>query len=255
MTRKADWEAAAEMFMSAERKRLGGPPTPDEVVAYLRGELPPREAARVRSLLVYYPELTDLLSDSEPADGAAEVLTEDELEANRAALHRRIALSNVVIQPLRPARRYHAWLAAAAASLVIAVPVAQWQYARSLERELSEPQVQEARVQLTALHPRGDPAPAQPTITLPADKDAYLLELNVAGAPPYADYRIALVAADEQPPRTLWTKSGVRPQDDTIHLTVRRSFLEPGRYRLDVYCSDGSRQQFLDRHWIEVPKS
>lgn len=63
MITKRDWDNALDTWVEAERERLGGPPSPEDVVAYLSGELPPAEAARVRALLVYYPELTPLLTE------------------------------------------------------------------------------------------------------------------------------------------------------------------------------------------------
>jgi len=56
-----DWDAALDAWAIAERERLGGPPTPEEILAFRRGELSPDEADRVRALLVYDPELTELL--------------------------------------------------------------------------------------------------------------------------------------------------------------------------------------------------
>lgn len=61
MTTKAEWNAALDSWVAEERDRLGGPPSPEEVVAYLSGELSGDAGARVRALLVYYPELTPLL--------------------------------------------------------------------------------------------------------------------------------------------------------------------------------------------------
>lgn len=63
MITKDDWNDALDAWIVEERERLGGPPSPEDVVAYLSGELPPSDAARVRALLVYYPELTPLLSE------------------------------------------------------------------------------------------------------------------------------------------------------------------------------------------------
>lgn len=62
MITKNDWTEALDAWIVAERERLGGPPTPEEVVAYTCGELAGAEAARVKALLVYYPELTPLLT-------------------------------------------------------------------------------------------------------------------------------------------------------------------------------------------------
>jgi hypothetical protein len=61
MITKNDWDAALDAWVAEERERLGGPPSRDELAAYLSGELPPAEEARVRALLVYYPGLTPLL--------------------------------------------------------------------------------------------------------------------------------------------------------------------------------------------------
>lgn len=58
-----DWNDALDAWIAEERERLGGSPTPEEIVAFLRGELSPAEAARVQALLVYTPELTPLLSE------------------------------------------------------------------------------------------------------------------------------------------------------------------------------------------------
>ena len=62
MITKDDWNAALDTWVAAERERLGGPPAPAEIVAYVRGELPAEDAERVQELLVYYPDLTPLLS-------------------------------------------------------------------------------------------------------------------------------------------------------------------------------------------------
>ena len=58
-----DWNEALDAWTAEERERLGGPPSREDVAAYLRGELAPADAARVRALLVYYPELTPLLTE------------------------------------------------------------------------------------------------------------------------------------------------------------------------------------------------
>ena len=67
MITKTDWDDALDAWVDGECERLGGPPPQEQIVAYLRGELPPEEAARVRALLVYYPELTPLLTQQPPA--------------------------------------------------------------------------------------------------------------------------------------------------------------------------------------------
>ena len=63
MITRNDWDDALDAWVEEERERLGGPPSPREIAGYLRGELSTAERARVRALLVYYPELTPLLDE------------------------------------------------------------------------------------------------------------------------------------------------------------------------------------------------
>jgi hypothetical protein len=65
---RSEWLAVAEEFMAEEFERLGGPPTPEEVVAYAKGTLSEEEANRVRALLVYEPALTDVLAEPAPQE-------------------------------------------------------------------------------------------------------------------------------------------------------------------------------------------
>ena len=68
MSSEQPWDGVLEDWVAAERERLGGPPTAEEVMAFREGRLSAEDAARVRALLVYYPELTSLLGEEEPMD-------------------------------------------------------------------------------------------------------------------------------------------------------------------------------------------
>lgn len=61
MTTRKDFDAAVESWAAGKRERLGGPPSSEEIAAYLRGDLSPEEHERVRTLLVLHPELNDFL--------------------------------------------------------------------------------------------------------------------------------------------------------------------------------------------------
>lgn len=70
---KEAWLAAADDFSRMEFERLGGPATPEEVAAYAAGELTEQEAARVRTLLVCDPCMSDVLLEPDelpPSDDA-----------------------------------------------------------------------------------------------------------------------------------------------------------------------------------------
>ncbi len=129
MITKNDWNDALDAWVEEERERLGGPPSPEEVVAYVSGALAPPDAARVRALLVYYPEMTDLL--------------DERIEAPRA--------------PWRSeALRFYAIAATFVIAVLTGVIVQQ-------QREITRPVVHSSRYTLTAFHSRGT-APVQEMI-------------------------------------------------------------------------------------------
>lgn len=135
MITKTDWDEALDAWIDGERERLGGPPSPEDVVAFLGGELSPAEAARVRALLVYYPELTPLLDER--------------------------------IEKPRRARALQ--LYAIAATFAVALLAADAIHQRLKSRH---PVVPSTAYELTALRARGDTGPAY---ALPAGQQRYLI--------------------------------------------------------------------------------
>ncbi|HEX7152541.1 MAG TPA: hypothetical protein VF618_13720 [Thermoanaerobaculia bacterium] len=57
MITKNEWDEAIDDYLAAERERLGPPPTAEELAAYRRGALSEEGAARVRALLVCWPDV------------------------------------------------------------------------------------------------------------------------------------------------------------------------------------------------------
>jgi hypothetical protein len=86
MITKDDLHDALDEWILDERERLGGRPTDQQIVAFLRGELEPAEAARVQALLAYYPELTPLLKERSDKDRAARKRTAMKVYAGAATL-------------------------------------------------------------------------------------------------------------------------------------------------------------------------
>jgi hypothetical protein len=86
MITKDDLHDALDEWILDERERLGGRPTDSQIVAFLRGELEPAEAARVQALLAYYPELTPLLKERVGKDRAARKRTAMKVYAGAATL-------------------------------------------------------------------------------------------------------------------------------------------------------------------------
>jgi hypothetical protein len=198
MMTKHEWNAALDAWVTAERERLGGPPTPEEVVAYTRGTLVGEEAARVRALLVYYPELTPLLEENAP-----------------------------------PAPRSFRHLLPIAAGLIIALlGVLLIESRRELART-NEPYVHESRHELRTSRTRGVRGAGLPAYELPAGEERYVLALSAAGMRANHAYRIEIVDASSS--AIVWSKAGVRPIDGAFEIAVPREFLREGVYRVNVW--------------------
>src|SRR5262249_33149361 len=99
MIRKEDWDAAYREQIAGGQKRVGPPPTFEQVEALSRGELPEPEAERVRETLSYYPDLLRVLTEPFPSVADA-VLTDQEIEADLARIRERARQRN------RPSPRF-----------------------------------------------------------------------------------------------------------------------------------------------------
>jgi len=235
-----------------ERERLGGPPTPEDLVAYARGELSESEAARIRRLLVAYPEFADVLVQTEPEPGA-KVLTPDELAHDWAALKQRIAAEWIVQQ--QPPIRVPAPVLAAvpkppivsrvmpvAAALCITVLAAWLVESRltieRLTREREAPRVHAVRHELTPI-PRDRGRGAPEPYPLPVGEENYLLVPLLYEHVPGAAYRLDVVDVRSTPPRIVWSSRIPQRRDETLEVSVPRAFFHAGiTYRLDLYRVD-----------------
>ncbi|MFP5287044.1 MAG: hypothetical protein ACLGI9_14985, partial [Thermoanaerobaculia bacterium] len=81
--------------MAAKREELGGPPTPEELLAYRDGRLDPAARQSVEARLALHPDAARALADLaafpevEPAPGTAE-LSDEEVEARWMALREKL---------------------------------------------------------------------------------------------------------------------------------------------------------------------
>lgn len=217
-----DWNAALDAWIAAERDRLGGPPSIEQVVACVRDELADADAERVRALLVYYPELTPLLEDATPVE-----------------------------QFTRPAPRVHRpWAIAAGVTIALLTGLAvesRWELA-ALSRK---PYIHESRHELRPMRMRGGALP--PPYELPANEDRYLLAPMLIEQADYRDYRIDLVDVAEE--KVIWSTAGVQPVNGVFELAIPRKFLRETSYRIDVYGLAGDKAHALESFRFRVPRS
>jgi hypothetical protein len=226
MITKNDWDAALDAWVTEERERLGGPPTPEEVVAYTRGELADAEAARVRALLVYYPELTSLLLD----------------DADAPALPKRWTPHSLLrFMPL------------AAGLLIALLTVLLIQSRGELARSAQEnrtPYVHQTRYELQALQSRG--VGELPVYELPPGEERYLLALTLLSETAYERYRIDIVAISGGRSNVVSTMKTVRPAEGTLELSVPRPLIQSGTFRIDVYGIEGDRTERVESFRIRI---
>src|SRR5262245_53707110 len=116
------------------------PPTSEEMLAYVRGELSEAEEERFRDRLIGYPELVRTLTAPFPADGAKpgddDYLSDQEYARHWTAMQQRMSHNNVV--PIRhAAARVWQSVAAIAAALNVVFGALYWQ----AHVELGQPRV------------------------------------------------------------------------------------------------------------------
>ncbi|HYC93137.1 MAG TPA: hypothetical protein VEO54_28285 [Thermoanaerobaculia bacterium] len=216
MSTKSDWQHVNQQLMADQRARLGDPPTSDELLAYMRGELSEAEEERIRDLLVCYPELARSLAEPFPEKPGFTV----------------------------PAVTLYRSVAAIAAAVALLFGFLLWRNAQ----DVTDPRVSWKAV---TLMPDGSRGVEQPII-LKRDTD-YLLAPAILDQRRFAEYRVDLVSTGAKPERVVWSGTRERRQDDTFVVDVQRSYLKPGRYQLVVYGIEGSRSEQLARYSIRVP--
>ena len=226
MIRKSELDGVIDELNEEDRRTLGEPPTFEELQAYAKGELSPEEEARVRALLVCYPELARTMTLTFAEDGDA---------------------ANVV-----PFRRRHSVWTAVAAVLAIVFAGLYWQAeskARRLGRELASPQLAPAE---QILLPDGSRGPDGAT-TVSATGDSLVLVATLINEARYPSYRLEIRDAGAKP---LWSRSGLQPREnDTFAIVVPHAFLPPGRYQVVVHGLEGGRETQVASYSIRIPDS
>lgn len=251
MTNDADWQAVQQEMTAEERRKLGEPPTAEEMLAYTRGELSAEDAGRVRAWLVCNPDLARALMQPFPSDdakpGDPDFLAPEELARQWASLQQRIHDSS---KPAARVLRFPSRWTALAAALALVFAGLYWQAesrARRLGRELHEPRALESQLLL----PDGRRGAEQAT-PLTANGERFVLDLALFNAARFETYRVEISGeAQTRPP---WRSAAIRAADEeTLSVDVSRMYLKPGRYRIVVYGIEGAREERLDSYTLRVP--
>lgn len=249
MITKADWDTIQHELFEVDQQSLGDPPTVEEMLAYARGELAPRDEERIRRLLVDYPELAHALTAPFPEDdampGDAGYLSDDEITSRfmdfRAALPEADADPNAV-------RFWRRWTAAIAAMLALVVAGTIFEVHR-LRVALRAPQATSAEIVLSPDGQRGRPMLPPKLATM---ADSTLLVLPLVGPASFVEFRLEIATEGGE---VAWRSSTLRvvDNDDTLTILLPRAFLRPGKYKVLLYGLDGTHEEQLATYPLRVP--
>jgi hypothetical protein len=221
MNTKSNWQEA--------------PPTAEEMLAYMRGELSAADEEWVRERLIGYPELVRTLTA--PFPEAAEPGDPDYLsDAEFASRWNR-----------NPGRVLQFWPAFGAIAATLAVV-----FAALFVRERAELSRPRAASEYQALLPDGQRGSGDKPMTVTATGDSYLFVVAVIGQPAFDDFRLQIVDA-AKPEEPLWKSRTLRRgPNDTFTILVPRAFLKPGKYQVVLDGVSGARQERVATYTFRV---
>jgi hypothetical protein len=238
MTTKSNWQAVHDQMTAEDRRRLGEPPTGDEVLAYMNGELSEAEEARVRALLVAYPELARTLTHPFPAEGEGEAFSEEELSKHFAELQERIHPTSGRVLPFRAASA----ALAAVATLALVFGGLLW----DTRRELGRPRL---GVEVQELSPEGRRGGRETAEVVAVAGQPFDLKISVREQQEYPAYRLDII---EESGRIIGTLGpAARTESETFTIIVPRG-LRAGRYAVVLHGVDGSRERNVATYRFRV---
>jgi anti-sigma factor RsiW len=243
MTTKSELSAANQDLIAEKRASLGEPPSAEEVLAYTRGELAPDEEARIRELLIAYPDLARTLTTPFPEGaepGHPDYLSEHEFARHWKALRKRRQRPNGGLQFWRS-------FSVVAASVAVALGAMLWH----AETELKKPQAVWEQQELFSDSHRG--IEGEPNKLTP-NGESYLLVPGLGTDLGADKLRVDILDMAANPPRTVWSSNAIsRTSNGSLVILLRRDSLKPGTYKLVVYGITGARQDELSTFTLRVP--
>jgi hypothetical protein len=242
MIRKEDWDAVYRHQIADGRKRLGPPPTFEEVEALSLGQLSEEEAERIRELLSYYPDMLRVLTEPFPTT-TENVLTDQQIATDLASIRQHVRGGST--PPIVFPQKHESWRALAiAASVVVAIALGSlglWRmtsHPRSLLTQVVYP------VQERGISARGVPSTTPVHLSKSAD---YILKPVFDAPRDYREYRLELLDLSTTPPRRVWVRGNIGQQrDGTYPVRLSTDELDPGLYRLILYGVNGTAEDLAE---------
>lgn len=256
MVEHKEWETAYRETIERGRTRIGDPPTPEELVAWSRGELPENEAERMRERLAYYPDLAAALAeDDEAVEDEPPILTREQLETDWELIQQRMASPvsprvAAAISATKPARwsRWTTVVPVLTTLLFAGLFVRSRLTIDALRAEIARPKENVEQVELHSTVPRG-PASARPIVLQPSTKYV-VLGLRVAEDVRADAFRVEIRDLEVEPPAIAWKSAITRGSDGTFSMEIPRTFLTSRTYQIDLFASTSAEPIATYTIWI-----
>jgi hypothetical protein len=244
-----EWGDAYRRAIELGRVRVGEPPTPEEMMAYARGDLPAEQQNRIRELLVYYPDLADaLLEEAESRLARPPQLSEHQLAQDWRALQNRMKTADgqagsAPAERIPAEANIQAWRWGTAAAVLVCLFLGGL-YFRALRQisdlhdELRSPRVDVESISLYERNSRGSADSASHQLRLRPTTRFVSLNLTLAAETSATQFRVELVDRDAPNPRTVWASPIYRGSDGSFTLEIPRSFLTSTRYRVQLFAGN-----------------
>lgn len=268
MGAQEDLTRSLKAIMARQREGLGGPPAPEELLAYRDDRLSPEERQRLEARIAVYPDAARTLADLaafpavEPAPGTPE-LSEEEVDAGWRAFRgklealprpRRQEEESPKVAPvleLRPGRRR--WAGAPRLAAAALAGVALGSAAGFLGGRASQ-QVPGAaiNVKIAELRPDDDGGARSTlsSIEMPEGTEELVLVLRGSPTEDFSDYAVEI---EDAAGARLWAREGLRPTAiGTFHLSFRRDALPEGARQLQLFGLQGKTRVPLASYRVRL---
>lgn len=252
MGAQEDLKRSLETIMARQRDELGGPPTPEVILAYRDGRLSPQERQRMEDRIAVYPDaaraLADLAAfpDVEPAPGAPE-LSPEQIDAGWAAFRQKLEplgrprpqegepLPAAPVLDLQPVRRR--WTNAPRLAAATLAGVALGSAAGYLSGRASQEVPGAAiNVSIVQLQPDGEGSrrsTSPESIEVAEGTEGLALVLQAPVTEDFSDYALEI---EDAAGTRLWARKGLRPTaTGTFQVSFSREGLPEGAHRIRLY--------------------
>ena len=265
-----DLGKSLKAIMATKRDEVGGPPSPEELLAYRDGRLDPAEHRRIEERIAVHPEaaraLADLavFPDVEPAPGTPE-LSDEEIGDRWQAFRERLpelpkreespgAAPAVAIYARRGRRGSLFTLRLAAAVLMgLAIGGIAGFLGGRASHDQSSGAGSAINVRISAeLAPEeeSESRSAPSTLEMPVDAEELVLVLSLPAQKDFPVYEAEIV--DSRGVR-VWAREGLRPTAmGTFQVSFRAGTLKPRPLRLRLYGREGKGRTMIASYALRL---